>query len=146
MTQSFNYLSISNKNREIQEAFYEFVHNVCLYFYENLSIKAPEDQQQNKTNKNISKKDLETGMNVIFNKQYNSKESENQYTEEELIFLDELTDTMKFQSFVFGFLQSYNPIDLYKIPLTFTEEFLSIISRKKEQIINEKIDYFELID
>ena len=147
MTQSFNYFCISKKNREIQEAFYEFVHNVCLYFYENLSIKAPEDQQQNKTNNNISKKDLEAGMNVIFNKQYNSKESENQYTEEEKIFLDELTDTMKFQSFVFGFLQSYNPIDLYKIPLTFTEEFLSIISRKKEQITNEKkIDYFELID
>ena len=55
---------------------------------------------------------------------------------------------MKFQSFVFGFLQSYNPIDLYKIPLTFTEEFLSIISRKKEQIIqkNTQIKFFTLID
>ena len=86
-------------------------------------------------------------MNVIFNKNY-AKESERAYTEEELIFLDELTDTMKFQSFVNVFLQSYNPIDLYKIPLTFTEEFLSIISRKKEQMDQnvKKIDFFNLID
>jgi hypothetical protein len=52
---------------------------------------------------------------------------------------------MKFQSFVFGFLQSYNPIDLYKVPLTFTEEFLSILSKKKEKA-RKKIKYFNLID
>ena len=143
-----NYHNINKKNREIQEAFYEFVHNICLYFYENLSIKAQEDDQY-KIKNNTQSKDgkNEANMNVIFNKNY-AKESERTYTEEELIFLDELTDTMKFQSFVFVFLQSYNPIDLYKIPLTFTEEFLSIISRKKEQIDQnvKKIDFFNLID
>ena len=137
--------SINKKNREIQEAFYEFVHNVCIYFYENLSIKAQEDDEYKEKNFSNNDKNGGSAMNVIFNKKY---ASENQYTDEELIFLDELTDTMKFQSFVFGFLQSYNPIDLYKIPLTFTEEFLSIISRKKE-LINEKINkinFFNLID
>ena len=141
-----NIPNIHLKNLEIQEAFYEFVHNVCLYFYENLSIRAQEDEQNKSKNKN--KNDIiYSNMNVIFNKNY-AKDNENTYTEEELIFLDELTDTMKFQSFVFGFLQSYNPIDLYKIPLTFTEEFLSIISRKKEQIIqkNTQIKFFTLID
>ena len=144
-------INISNiylNNREIQEAFYEFVHNVCLYFYENLSIKAQEDEQDISKNKNKNKNDIiYSNMNVIFNKNY-AKDNENIYSEEELIFLDELTDTMKFQSFVYGFLQSYNPIDLYKIPLTFTEEFLSIISRKKEQIIqkNTQINFFSLID
>ena len=53
---------------------------------------------------------------------------------------------MKFQFFVFGFIKSYNPIDLYKIPLTFTEEFLSIISRKKDEISKYNIKYFGLID
>ena len=143
MNNNLNSLDINLKNIEIQEAFYEFVHNVCLYFYENLSIKAKEDEQ-NKEKNNI-KVDKDSHMNVIFNKNY---AVDNSYTEEEIIFLDELTDTMKFQSFVFGFLQSYNPIDLYKIPLTFTEEFLSIISRKKAQIINNntKITFFKLID
>ena len=74
-------------------------------------------------------------MNVIFDEDYNTQRG---YNEEELIFLKELKTTTKYQSFVFAFLQSYNPIDLYKIPLTFTEEFLSIISRKKEEKVDEK--------
>ena len=147
---NLNSQNINKKNREIQEAFYEFVHNVCLYFYENLSIKAQEDEEYKAKNRTPTGKNKnDSAMNVIFNKNYaNIKESEKTYTEEEIIFLDELTDTMKFQSFVYGFLQSYNPIDLYKIPLTFTEEFLSIISRKKEQITTKvkKINFFNLID
>ena len=147
---NINSTSINKNNIEIQEAFYEFVNNVCLYFYQNLSIKAQEDEQYKnsiKSSKIKGNKSKEEIMNVIFDKNYQNQ-SEYKYTEEELIFLDELTDTMKFQSFVYGFLQSYNPIDLYKIPLTFTEEFLSIISRKKEQISQFKnnISFFHLID
>ena len=52
---------------------------------------------------------------------------------------------MKFQSFVFGFLQYYNPIDLYKIPLTFTEEFLSILARKRENTM-KNMEFFNLFD
>ena len=52
---------------------------------------------------------------------------------------------MKFQSFVYQFVQSYSPINLYKIPLTFTEEFLSIISRKSS-LLNNTIDFFAIID
>jgi len=133
-------------NKEIQEAFYEFINNICIYFYENLSIKASQDEmrnrnENNKNNKN--KKDQESIMNVIFNKNYGDK-SESGYIEEEILFLDELSETMKFQSFVFGFLQYYNPIDLYKIPLTFTEEFLSILSRKREK--RENMEFFNLFD
>ena len=147
---NLNQTSISKKNIEIQEAFYEFVHNVCLYFYENLFIKAQEDEHiKTKTNSSKIKnnKGKDQIMNVIFDKDFENQ-SEYKYTEDELIFLEELSDTMKFQSFVYEFLQSYNPIDLYKIPLTFTEEFLSIISRKKEQISQFKnnISFFYLID
>ena len=56
-------------------------------------------------------------------------------------FLDELMETMKFESFVYGFIQSYNPIDLYKIPLTLTEEFISILSRKNF-VKNQNINFF----
>ena len=130
-------------NREIQEAFYEFINNICIYFYENLSIKASQDEMRNRNENNKNKKDQESIMNVIFNKNYGEK-SESGYIEEEILFLDELSDTMKFQSFVFGFLQYYNPIDLYKIPLTFTEEFLSILSRKREK--RENMEFFNLFD
>jgi hypothetical protein len=137
------YKSIYDNNKEIQEAFYQFVNNVCLYFYESLSIK----QQAEEKNKVITKTGDEL-MNVIFDKDYAKEKDNNKMVEEETIFLEELADTMKFQSFVYGFLQSYNPIDLFKIPLTFTEEFLSIISRKSGLLNekNHKINYFHLID
>ena len=140
----FNKETIYKINKEIQESFYEFINNVCLYFYENLTIKATEDEY--KYDKNQTKKnEKESEMNVIFDDSYKLN---SRYNEEELIFLEELKTTMKYESFVFGFLQSYNPIDLYKVPLTFTEEFLSIISRKKEEIRGNtyNIKFFKLID
>ena len=141
-----NKKSIKYCNREIQEAFYEFINNICIYFYENLSIKARQDdmRSRNENNKDNNNKEQESIMNVIFNKNY-GKGSESNYIEEEILFLDELSDTMKFQSFVFGFLQYYNPIDLYKIPLTFTEEFLSILTRKRENA-RENMEFFDLFD
>ena len=135
--------NIQLNNRDIQESFYQFIQYICLYFYENLGVKATEDDCKSNDNKNKDKKEHE--MSVIFDEE---SFKDKKYNEEEMIFLTELKTTMKYQSFVFGFLQSYNPIDLYKIPLTFTEEFLSIISRKKEELKKNisKIQFFKLID
>ena len=141
----FNKENIYLMNIEIQESFYEFINNICLYFYENLTIKADNEYNNNITNKDKKEKEKETDLNVIFDEGYNK---DGRYNEEELIFLEELKTTMKYESFVYGFLQSYNPIDLYKVPLTFTEEFLSIISRKREEIRGNtyNIKFFKLID
>ena len=140
-----NYISydknIKNINLKIQDSFYRFINNISLYFYQNLSIKTEgDDPKINQKKKNSGYKEEE--MNVIFLDQY---KYDNIYCKEELYFLEELRETMKFQSFVFGFVQSYNPIDLYKIPLTFTEEFISIISRKS-CILDKEINFLSLID
>ena len=143
------FYNIYEFNREIQEAFYEFVHKVSLYFYENLLIQTKQEEYLSNNYKIEAKDNKEYVMNVIFKKE-NLTQNGYVATEEEIIFLNELIDTMKFQSFVYGFLQSYNPIDLYKIPLTFTEEFLSIISRKKVNSFNShnncQMNFFDLID
>ena len=137
--------SIKNKNRNIQEGFYRLINYICLYFYQNLSLKSDDDKEDldriiiNRKNKGLN---TET-MNIIFHKDYNAEE--NNYTKEEVYLLDELMETMKFESFVYGFIQSYNPIDLYKIPLTVTEEFISILSRKNFDK-NKNINFFNLID
>ena len=69
-----------------------------------LSIKAQGDEQCKIINTTPSKDGKsEANKNVIFNKNY-AKENERTYTEEELIFLDDLTDTIKFQS-----IESYDP-------------------------------------
>ena len=121
-------------NRKIQEDFYRFVLNICVYLYENIIINIG---AKNVGNKNTTKPELQFGKWEI--------KSNNNYTKEEIFLINELKDTMKFESFIYGFIQSYNPIDLFKIPLSFTEEFLSILSRKK--IINQtNIKYFSLFD
>ena len=148
---SYNYIdysedNIKQTNLKIQDSFYRFIHNLCLYVYQNLSIKTDADDMKmvaskikNKKNNNTN---IETEMNVLFLDEY--KEDDN-YSKEELYFLEELTETMKFQSFVYSFVQSYNPINLYKIPLTFTEEFISIIARKSI-ILQREINFLSLID
>ena len=83
--------------------------------------------------------------NVIYIDDYKSDNGDNTYSKEELYLLEEFQETMKFQSFVFSFVQSYNPIDLYKIPLTFYEEFISIISRKS-CILEQDINFLSLIN
>ena len=139
--------SIKSKNRNIQEGFYRLINNICLYFYQNLSLKSDDDKENldniiiNRKNKGLNT-NADT-MNIIFHKDYNT--DENNYIKEEILLLDELMDTMKFESFVYGFIQSYNPIDLYKIPLTMTEEFISILSRKNA-VKNQNINFFSLID
>ena len=144
-----SFYNIYEYNREIQEAFYEFVHKVSLYFYENLLIQTKQEVYLSNNYKIEAKDNKENVMNVNFKKE-DLKQEGYATTEEEIIFLNEFIDTMKFQSFIYGFLQSYNPIDLYKIPLTFTEEFLSIISRKKENTLNSnnnsQMNFFDLID
>ena len=140
----YSYISYNNNikdiNLKIQDSFYRFINNISLYFYQNLSIKTEADDIKMKSNKKDTNKEEE--MNVIFLDEYKEDDI---YSKEELYFLEELRETMKFQSFVFCFLQSYNPIDLYKIPLTFTEEFISIISRKS-CIFDKEINFLSLID
>ena len=126
-------------NSKIQEAFYSLVNNLCIYFYDNLSFANPAQSQSKNEKEKIE------AMDFIFNDNFIQNSD---YIKEEISFLNELRDTMKFQSFVFSFIKYYNPIDLYKIPLTFTEEFLSVLS-SKSTIYKEnknKINFLTLID
>jgi len=123
---------IHKQNRRIQESFYRFINNICIYFYQNLMIHFSTE---------TSKKEKNEKAELEFDGIYSFQE----YSLEEKYFLDELKETMKFQSFIYGFIQSYNPIDLYKISLTFTEEFTSIMSRKSDMQLNN-IKFFSLFD
>ena len=134
--------NIKNINLKIQDSFYRFINNLCLYVYQNLSVKTEADDMNKINNSDDTGNKDVTEMNVLFLDEY---KEDNAYSKEELYFLEELRETMKFQSFVYSFVQSYNPIDLYKIPLTFTEEFISIISRKSA-ILEGDINFLSLID
>jgi hypothetical protein len=109
--------SIEHLNRSIQEAFYECVINLSLYCYENVIIT---EEREMERNNNIF-------MKVEFNQNY---KNEHHYTKEEIIILEELKNSMKFESSFCNFVMAHNPIDLYKIPLTFFDEYISVISKK----------------
>ena len=125
--------SIDELNKNIQEAFYECVIILSLYFYENVLIQ--EDKQK--------KKDDDNFMKIEYNKNYIR---DDKYKKEELLLIKELLDSMKFRSSFSQFVMEHNPIDLYKIPLTFSDEFLSIFSKLKFEKNTLNIKYFELID
>ena len=127
--------SIDELNKYIQEAFYECVINLSLYFYENVEIKEKNTKKNQREKKNYFV-DIEYNKDCLF---------EGLYTDEELLVLRELTETMKFQNSFCQFVLDHNPIDLYKIPLTFTDEFILFISRKKD-IDTSKIEFFKLIE
>ena len=135
---SFNIIDYDNGindiNLEIQESFYKFINNICIYLYQNLFVTIS-------TTTNKAEKVKTT---LEFDDKYSFNEED--YSKEEKLFLDELRETMKFESFIYGFIQSYNPIDLYKIPLTFTEEFVSILSRKSSIQLRQDIKYLSLFD
>ena len=118
--------SIDELNKSIQEAFYESLIFLSLYYYENIII----NQDKNE-------------LKMEFYKKY---EEDGNYTKEELLILEEMKESMKFKGSFSQFVMYHNPIDLLKIPLTFTEEFLSVYSRKKINFENKNIKYFDLID
>ena len=127
--------SIDELNKYIQEAFYECVINLSLYFYENVEIKEKNTKKNQREKKNYFV-DIEYNKDCLY---------EGLYTDEELLVLRELTETMKFQNSFCQFVLDHNPIDLYKIPLTFIDEFILFISRKKD-IDTSKIQFFKLIE
>ena len=118
--------SIDELNKSIQEAFYECLIFLSLYYYENIII----EQHQNE-------------FRIDFYREY---QEVGNYTREEILILNQMKDSMKFSGSFSQFVLEHNPIDLYKIPLTFMDEFLSVFSQRKFDLKNTNIKYFELID
>ena len=121
--------SIDELNKLIQEAFYECLITLSLYFYENFVIQSKDNNIQN--------------MEIQFNKQYKNNIK---YIKEDLLIIEQLKDSMKFIGSFTQFVMCHNPIDLFKIPLTFTDELLSIFAVKKYDPKAINIKYFDLID
>ena len=129
--------SIEQLNQSIQVAFYECVIILSLYYYENISFNEKEINYYDK--KDEKNKDF---IELEFNKYY----ATNKYQEEENQILDILKESMKFESSFNQFFIINKPIDLYKIPMSFFEEFLSFFTFKKNSNVPQNLNYFESID
>ena len=123
-TDSFLYVNkiIIDINRQIQEAFYDFVLNILIVIYKDYK--------------------LDPSCKEIIKSVYNNSER----TEEENIFLKNYRNTIKYNTYFDLFISQFKSADELKVSLLFSDEYANVKMRDKKKAISEKINYFQLID
>ena len=123
-TDSFLYVNkiIIDINRQIQEAFYDFVLNILIVIYKDYK--------------------LDPSCKEIIKSVYNNSE----ISEEENIFLKNYRNTIKYNTYFDLFISQFKSADELKVSLLFSDEYANVKMRDKKKAISEKINYFQLID
>lgn len=119
-------------NKNIQEAFYDFILNILIVFYNNYFLNSSFDK----------KKAEEEGSNSNFFIHYN--EDTSKFSREEVIFYNFFKISTKYNNYILNFIQNYKCINLYKIPLIFSEEFIYLKNNSDEKLFKSR--FFEIID
>jgi hypothetical protein len=122
-------LKILNKN--IQEAFYDFILNILIIFYNNYFLNSSFDRR-----KSIDKQN-----NSNFFIYYN--EDTSKFSKEELVFYYFFKASNKYNNYVLNFIMEFKCINLYKIPLIFSEEFIYLKKNSEDKVLKSR--FFEII-
>ncbi len=135
--------TITKHNRNIQKIFYKFVLKIFKKYYNQFKIT---DEEENKINSSMFSSNNQQirsqGKNGIC-VEYNSTDNTTQH-DFEVLFDAKFKESSKFGTYVINFMLFYDTIDLFKIPLLFTEEFIN-----RNRFNNSKDvfdDYFDVID
>ena len=128
--------NIEQLNKYIQESFYEFVIHLSLYCYDNITILEEGDEKNINENEDNNKLIYDK---FIINK-YKYK------NEEELFILEKWEASMKLVNSFQTYVIEHNPLNLFKIPLNFFDEFTSMISRNRTNKFSKEMKYFKIID
>ena len=128
--------NIEQLNKYIQESFYEFVIHLTLYCYDNITILEEGDEKN--INENEDNNKLIYAKFIINKYKYKN--------EEELFILEKWEASMKLVNSFQTYVIEHNPLNLFKIPLNFFDEFTSMISRNRTNKFSIGIKYFKIID
>jgi len=128
--------NIEQLNKYIQESFYEFVIHLSLYCYDNLTILEEGDEKN--INENEDNNKLIYAKFIINKYKYKN--------EEELFILEKWEASMKLVNSFQTYVIEHNPLNLFKIPLNFFDEFTSMISRNRTNKFSKEMKYFKIID
>ena len=130
--------SILTRNRNIQELFYDFCLNILMIFYQDNTIVSSFDkikrvecnlEEQNRKINNLKINDTNIDM-----------------SNDEKIFCDFFRGAIKYKIYFENFLQNLSTIEVIKISLLFSEEFINIkIKDIKNKALN-KLSLFNIID
>ena len=128
--------NIEQLNKYIQESFYEFVIHLTLYCYDNITILEEGDEKN--INENEDNNKLIYAKFIINKYKYKN--------EEELFILEKWEASMKLVNSFQAYVIEHNPLNLFKIPLNFFDEFTSMISRNRTNKFSKEMKYFKIID
>ena len=121
------------KNKLIQECFYNFILNLLMYFYQKINIDITLNKIKIKEKvKEINKREEE--------------EEEKALNEQEEYFCELFKSTSKYKIYFENFIQNSDAHESLKIPLIFSEEFINIKIRSNKKQIPLKLSFLNIID
>jgi hypothetical protein len=127
--------SIATMNKNIQEKFYDFCLNILMLFFQDNCFNTSYDKLKKNSPEEILRR---------LNK-FRGIEEDTQMTKEDDLFFRSFRGSIKYKIYFENFIQNMEAIDLFKIPLLFSEEFINIKIRDTKNIF-DKISYFSIID
>ena len=130
--------SINSTNKKIQEIFYVFNLNIMMLFYQDNSLVNSFDK--------IKRVDsnLDSQMKRLNKLKLNDNTST--ISDEESHFMEFFRGTVKYKIYFENFIQNFDTIDVFKIALLFSEEFLNIKIKDTKKKALSKLSLFEIID
>jgi hypothetical protein len=127
---------IIEKNKKIQELFYDFNLNILMIFYQDNSLNSSYDK--------IIRDKPEDALKRLY-KLRNASESIKMNKNEEN-FCELYRNTIKYRMYFENYILNFESVDLYKIPYLFTEEFINIKMADQSNKIINKLSLFNIID
>jgi len=129
---------INSLNRKIQEIFYDFYLNIIALFYHDYSLNSSFD--------NICRNESEEAKNNLYNMVGENDDEQIQSIKEESTFFTYFRDAIKYKTFFENFIERQFSLDLYKIALLFTDEFINIKIMNLDNKIWNKLSSFDIMD
>ena len=122
---------IKETNKKIQEIFYNFNLNIMMIFHNDNEINSSYDKIEIKED-SIYKGLQFKGKTIIL-------------CENEKLFCNFFRDSIKYKIYYENFIQNFDSMDIFKIPLLFCEEFINLKLKEYNNILSN-ISFFNIID
>jgi hypothetical protein len=127
---------IMDANKKIQEIFYDFCLNILMIFYQDQTLNSSFDK--------IKKDDPEESLKKI--NKLRKLDENTQMIEEEKIFCQLFRSSIKYKIYFENFIQNLEAIDVFKIPLLFSQEFINIKLKDDPDKLINNLSLFSIID
>ena len=128
---------IIEKNIKIQEIFYNFYINILTIFMQDNTLNISYDSIQMDKQEEIMKKIL---------KLRNTEKTKTEMCHDENYFCNRFRKCYKYKVYFENFIRCYQSIDIFKIPLIFSEEFTYLKIKDNQNELTNNLSFFKIID